>query len=212
MANSLSMVVVSVEYRLAPEHPYPTGQHDSLDAAIFALSPEGEIQLGGPLRILGGESAGGYLTVWVALALRDRHGVDVRVKIAALVPTYGLFDMSYTPSVLSHKRRALLGKEETTAFVEAEFGRIPLAKRKSPEVSPLFADLSGMPPALFIVGTEDPLLDDSVIMASRWSLAGNVAELRIFPGACHGFTLFPMGELTKDGNDTIIKFVSSKLL
>jgi acetyl esterase len=206
------MTVVSVEYRLAPEHPYPTGQNDCLDAALFALSVEGESRLGGPTRILGGESAGAYLTVWVALALRDQYDMDVRSKIAALVPSYGLFDMTYTPSVMNHKRRALLGKEETLGFVEAEFGKVPFAERKNAQVSPLFADLSGMPPALFMVGTEDPLLDDSVFMASRWSLAENETELRIFQGACHAFTLFPMGELTQEGNDAIIKFISSKLL
>ena len=56
-----------------------------------------------------------------------------------------------------------------------------------PDVSPLYANLSGMPPALFTVGTRDSLLDDSLFMAPRWLAAGNVAELALYPGACHGF-------------------------
>ena len=56
-----------------------------------------------------------------------------------------------------------------------------------PDVSPLYADLRGMPPALFSVGTRDALLDDSLFMAPRWLAAGNVAELALYPGACHGF-------------------------
>ena len=56
-----------------------------------------------------------------------------------------------------------------------------------PDVSPLYADLRGVPPALFTVGTRDALLDDSLFMAPRWLAAGNVAELALYPGACHGF-------------------------
>ena len=64
-------------------------------------------------------------------------------------------------------------------------------ERRAPEVSPLFAPLQGMPPALFTVGTLDPLLDDSLFMHARWLAAGNIAELAIYSGAAHGFTLFP---------------------
>ena len=56
-----------------------------------------------------------------------------------------------------------------------------------PDVSPLYADLRDMPAALFSVGTRDALLDDSLFMAPRWLAAGNVAELALYPGACHGF-------------------------
>ena len=63
--------------------------------------------------------------------------------------------------------------------------------RQEPDVSPLYANLSGMPPALFSVGTRDLLLDDSLFMAPRWLAAGNVAELAIYPGACHGFVSVP---------------------
>ena len=62
---------------------------------------------------------------------------------------------------------------------------------RSPDISPLQADLSGLPTALFTIGTRDPLLDDSLFMAGRWSAAGNRAELDIWPGAPHVFTAFP---------------------
>ena len=58
-------------------------------------------------------------------------------------------------------------------------------------MSPLFADLRGLPPALFTVGTLDPLLDDTLFMAQRWAAAGNEAELAVYPGGLHGFTGFP---------------------
>ena len=60
-----------------------------------------------------------------------------------------------------------------------------------PDVSPLYADLRGMPPAIFTVGTRDALLDNSLFMAPRWLGAGNIAELAIHPGACHGFISLP---------------------
>ncbi|KAH8804871.1 carboxylesterase [Xylogone sp. PMI_703] len=205
LAESVSMTVVSVEYRLAPENPYPMGQNDCLDATLFALSPEGEEELGGPLRII---------AVWVAVALRDVHGIKLReqTKIAALVPSYGLFDMTYTPSVVNHKRRALLGKEDTERFVEAEFGKIPLAERKVPLVSPLYADYSGMPPALFIVGSEDPLLDDTLFIASKWHQAGNESTVKIFQAACHGFTLFPVADSTQAGKDAIVEYIKKHVI
>ena len=64
--------------------------------------------------------------------------------------------------------------------------------RTDPDISPLYADLRGMPPAIFSVGTLDPLLDDSLFMAARWRAAGNHAELRVWPEAIHGFIAFPL--------------------
>jgi acetyl esterase/lipase len=63
--------------------------------------------------------------------------------------------------------------------------------RRDSAISPLFADLVGMPPALFSIGTLDPLLDDSLFMAARWAAAGNHAELAVYPESPHGFTLLP---------------------
>lgn len=62
---------------------------------------------------------------------------------------------------------------------------------RDPAVSPLYADLRGLPPALFTVGTLDPLLDDTLFVYGRWVAAGNEAELTVYPGGVHGFNLFP---------------------
>lgn len=207
MADTLSVTAASVEYRLAPEHPYPMAQQDAVDAALFALSAEGESQLGAPLKILGGESAGGYLAVWTALSLRKDHNIDVRSKLDAVIATAGIFDMTLTPSVLSHERNIIIGKYGTEKFVDAAFGNVPMEGRKLGTVSPLYADTSDMPPALFLVGQVDPLVDDSVFMASRWSLAGNKTQLRVVPAACHAWTLFPLGEVTDEGLEEVFSFV-----
>ncbi|MEC3977006.1 alpha/beta hydrolase [Amycolatopsis sp. H20-H5] len=60
--------------------------------------------------------------------------------------------------------------------------------QRDPAVSPLYADLTGLPPALFTVGGADPLLDDSQFMAARWQAAGNLAQLDVWPECAHGFT------------------------
>ena len=65
-------------------------------------------------------------------------------------------------------------------------------ERRDPGVSPLYADLRDLPPALFTVGTIDPLLDDSLFMAARWRAAGNEGELRVWAEGAHGFTAFPI--------------------
>jgi acetyl esterase/lipase len=202
--------MVSVEYRLAPEHPYPTGLNDCVDAALFALSAEGQKELGAPLRVLGGESAGGWLAVATALALRDEHKVDVRSQLAAIAAGYGIFDLTYTPSVFSHKRAIVLSKKDTFKFMESAFGHIPVADRKDPKISPLYANLENMPPAQFLAGNIEPLLDDSIFMATKWQQYGNDVELSIVEGACHAFTLIPMGDATDEGVQKVIEFVAKR--
>ena len=79
--------------------------------------------------------------------------------------------------------------------------------RRDPDVSPLYADLRGLPPALFTVGTRDALLDDSLFMHARWRAAGNRAELAVHPGGAHGFTLFPFA-LAEAANSRIEAFLA----
>jgi len=69
---------------------------------------------------------------------------------------------------------------------------LPGGGRGEPEVSPLMADLGGLVPALFQVGTSDPLLDDTLFMARRWEAAGNPAELAVYPGGVHAFDMFDL--------------------
>jgi acetyl esterase/lipase len=79
-----------------------------------------------------------------------------------------------------------------------------------PDISPLYADLKGLCPALFSVGTKDGLLDDSLFMHARWVAAGNPAELAIYPGGAHGFTLFP-NELSNQASARMDAFLNNVL-
>ena len=211
LSEALSLTMVSVEYRLAPENPFPAGANDAVDAALFALSAEGQKVIGAPLRILGGESAGATLAVMTALTLRDQYNVDVKSQLVAICAGYGIFDLTYTPSVLAHDRAIVLSKQDTFKFFDAAFSTVPMSERKAPHISPLYANLKGMPPAQFLVGTLEPLLDDSIFMAVKWQQAGNVADLSIVEGACHAFTLIPMGGATEEGLRNLIGFVARNL-
>lgn len=211
MAGDLSLVAVSVEYRLAPENPYPAAEEDCLEAALFALSDTGAARLGGPLRIIAGESAGGYLTIRTAIQLRNR-GINIREKISALVPGCGIFDLTYTPSMRSHQRRVIMGSQDTIKFIDSYVPpeQYTSEKRKEPQISPLYDDLSNLPPALFLVGTVDPLVDDNVFMATKYHFAGNSTEIKLVAEACHAFTLFP-GEVAEEGLREISHFLHKQL-
>ena len=192
LAHETGLTVVSVGYRLAPEHPYPAGPDDCEAAALWLLSDAGRSALGthGPLAI-GGDSAGGHLAVVTLLRLRDRH--DIRGAFAAAVLQYGAFDLSMTPSQrLWGERNLVLSGPIITWFADQFLPHHGLEQRRDPDISPLFAELSDMPPAIFTIGTQDPLLDDTLFMEARWRATGHHTELTIWPEAPHGFVSLPM--------------------
>jgi acetyl esterase/lipase len=82
----------------------------------------------------------------------------------------------------------------------------PVAERRDPDISPLYADLRGLPRALFTVGTADPLLDDTLFMAARWESAGNETDLRVYAEGVHGFNAFPIG-IGIAANDAQLEFL-----
>ncbi|MGZ4187852.1 MAG: alpha/beta hydrolase [Solirubrobacteraceae bacterium] len=192
LARDTGLAVVSVEYRLAPEHPYPAGPDDCEVAALWLLSEEGSdaVQAPGPLAI-GGDSAGGHLAAVTLLRLRDRHGITG--AFGAAVFQYGAFDLSMTPSQrLWGERNLVLSTPIITWFADQFLPGVDQERRRDPDISPLYAGLSAMPPAVFTIGSADPLLDDSLFMEARWRAAGHATELRVWDEAPHGFVSLPM--------------------
>ena len=186
LADATGLAVVSVEYRLAPEDPYPAGP-DDCEAAAAWLVQNARAEFGSDALTVGGESAGGHLAAVTVIRMRDRHGYT-GFRGANLV--YGAFDMSMTPSQRQFgETRLVLRTSDIVQFANAFLPTV--TERRDPDISPLFADLRGLCPALFSVGTADALLDDTLFMYGRWVAAGNAAELAIYPGGAHGFTLFP---------------------
>jgi acetyl esterase len=183
LAEETGMTMVSVEYRLAPEHPFPAAPDDCEDAARWVAE-----NLDGRL-VIGGESSGAHLAVLALLRLRESGGRSF--DAANLV--FGPYDLTGTPSRhLWGDRSLILSSEVMDWFADCFLPDTSHEERRDPAVSPLYADLSGLPPALFSCGTLDPLLDDSLFMEARWRAAGNEATLSLWEDGVHAFTAFPL--------------------
>jgi len=185
-AQATGLTAVSVDYRLAPEHPFPAGPDDCEDAALWLLEHHG-----GRLAI-GGESAGAHLAVLTLLRLRGLHGVSPR-SFAAANLVFGAYDLTGTPSHrLWGDRELLLSRPVMDWFADCFLPGMPEPERRAPSVSPLYAELHDLPPALFSCGTADPLLDDSLFMEARWRQAGNETTLSLWNEGIHAYTAFPI--------------------
>ena len=204
-AKNCNLVVVSVDYRLSPENRHPAAILDCMGAAAWLTSDQGRstsrISRDAPLMVVG-ESAGGYLAAAMLTRLRDLKRGPV---FAAAALTYGWFDFSETPCVRNWGERRLMStREELRWFRDCYLGPyFPEEQLRCPDVSPLYADLRGLPPALFSVGTEDALLDDTTFMYMRWLTCGNEATLRLYPGAAHGFGHFGPHQHTEQGKQAL---------
>ena len=196
LADRHQVVVVSVDYRLAPEHPYPAGPDDGV-AVVEWLLENGVAEFGTDRLVLGGESAGGYMTAAVLLRLRDVPGALDKVLGSNVV--FGVLDWGRSPS--QRGIRVIDGPDMLTPegiehFCECYLPGLSDDERRAPEISPAFADLRDLPPAFVSVGTADHLLDDSLFFAGRYAAAGNEVELFVAPDMPHGFQAFPCGITT----------------
>ena len=201
IAKECSAAVVSVDYRLAPEHPYPAGPDDCEAAAVW-LVENAKSEFGADNIVIGGESAGGHLSVSTMLRMRDKHDYT-GFKGANLL--YGVYDLSMTPSQANWGDLTLILSTPIMAWFYDHY--VPEDIRRDPDVSPIYADLTGMPPALFTVGTLDPLLDDTLFMRARWATAGIESELEVYPGAVHSFNDFPTDQ-AEQANSRINRFIT----
>ena len=208
IAQNTGLTCANVEYRLAPENPYPAAWDDCESVAVW-LAKHAKAEFGTDVLTIGGESAGATLAVATLVRLRDRHAYS-GIRAASLA--YGNYDASGTPSQLRAPDPgnpvAFTGRTSLRKFVEAYLpsGVNP----RDPDLSPLYAGLHSLPPALFTVGTCDPLLDDSLFLYARWLAAGNQAQLAVYPGAPHAFNALPM-PLASVADARIDTFLSAAL-
>lgn len=182
------MAVLSVEYRVAPEHPFPAGADDATAAATWALDHAGELG-GDPDRVaVGGDSAGGNLAAVAAQALRGHEPA-----LAGQLLLYPVTDFSEErPSVAANGDGLFLTGDDMRWFREQYIGDGP---RTDPRASPLRAeDLSGLPPAVVITAEFDPLRDDGEAYADALEAAGVPVVKRRFDSLIHGF--FAMGTVS----------------
>lgn len=202
IVNNAELAVVSVDYKLAPEYPYPAAP-DDCEAAALWLFREAKTLFGVEKFAIGGESVGAHLAVLTLLRLRDIHTLT---PFTAANLNAGIYDLSLTPSVRNWGTERLVvqtkGIEKiVSAFVPKGFDV------RDPDISPLYAHLNELPPAIFNVGTRDPCLDDTLFMYVRWLAAGNVAELTVTPDGCHMFQRFftPSGVACMERQENFLK-------
>jgi acetyl esterase len=181
-AGEDGIAVVSVGYRLAPEHPFPAGFEDCYAATAWAHEHAAEFG-GDPERVaVGGGSAGGALAAAVALRARDEGGPPLVFQML-LYPV--LDDRMDTPSMRAFTEPPLFNRTDVRHMWRHYLGgRTDAPAYAAPARA---ADLAGLPRAYMLVAEYDPLRDEGLHYAHRLILAGVPTELHHVPGACHGF-------------------------
>lgn len=176
-ARAARVQVRSVDYRLAPEHPFPAAAEDALSAyrAVLEQVPADEL-------LIGGESAGATLALGLAIAARDA-GLALPRGVLLYSPATDL-----TMAGASYRTKADVDDALTRALLEEVFGAyaagVPL---EDPRLSPLRAELRGLPPLLVVVGTHELLLDDALALVTRAAAADVDVDLVVGAGMPHVF-------------------------
>jgi acetyl esterase len=186
LANGVGAIVVSVDYRLAPEHRFPAALDDAWAATRWVAAHGAELG-GDPGRlVLAGDSAGGNLATVVCMIARDRGGPPIAFQVLI----YPVVDQRRKPSA-SHSRSApgVLTIQHMRWFTEQYLG--PDGDRLNVLVSPILADLNGLPPAHIVTGEVDPLCDEDEEFARHLQAAGVATSIRRYAGMFHGFFNLP---------------------
>jgi acetyl esterase len=185
LAAASAWPVLAIDYRLAPEHPYPAA-HDDAEAALRWLAAHAaQLDLDPDRVVLAGDSAGANLAIATARRLRDQPEPGLRVVLAALVyPVADVADPASHPSYVANGEGYLLTAETMTFFVDSYLPDV--AHRFGADASPLRADdLAGLPPTLVVTAEYDPLRDEGEALAAALTDAGVAVQLERFDGAVH---------------------------
>ncbi len=209
IAKECGLAVVSVDYDLMPDTRLPQMIAQCAAAADWVFE-NGETEFGAAHIFIGGESAGAHLAACTVLALKKARQDFDRLKGAVLF--YGVYDLSSTTSVRNAARDALVlhGPAMRTGLASLAPERDEAGLR-DPALSPLYADLTGLPPALLLCGAIDPLIDDTRLMADRWSHQSGDAQTVIAPDAPHAFNRFPASRMASRTNAFVLGWLDARL-
>ena len=225
IAKAANVAVISTEYRLAPENPFPAGEEDVFDVAEYLVDNAANMY-GGPLKFIGGESAGATLSMSTILHLLEtRPGFE----FAGAALMYGVYDWSLSPSVRTFTAPLIMTTENAEHYGDAYLGKRSPQERTDPAISPIYhpifkypgstletgaiGDGVKLPPALFLSGTKDATLDDTVLMSFRYQVAGGDARVKFVEGAPHAFLLFPTDrfEMVARGRAILTEFLQEMM-
>jgi len=182
LCDGADCVVVSVDYRLAPEHTYPTAPEDAYAALLWTVDHASELNIDVARVSVGGASAGGNIAAVVALMARDRSGPPLVCQILEIPVT----DLTMSqPSIVENGEGYLLTRDSMEAY--RSFYLADPADAKEPYASPLLAtDLSNLPPAVVMTSEMDPLRDEGEAYAARLRDAGVPVSAKRWDGQVHG--------------------------
>jgi acetyl esterase/lipase len=198
LATFSSANVLSVDYRLAPEHPAPAAHDDCFAAYKWAL----EKGFDPSVIALAGDSAGGNMALSTALRARD-EGIPMPACIVMMSPALDLAGDGDSHTRLVNA--PLLTQELVDLFNQAYVGEGDL---RSAQVTPFYSDMSGLPPVLIHVGSNEMLVDDSVTIAKRIEEAGSPVELKVWQEMVHCWQLYgPMLEESMQSMEQIADFI-----
>jgi acetyl esterase/lipase len=208
VAAQIDAVVVSVEYRLAPEHPFPAGVEDCYAALVWTATEAKELGIDPERIAIAGQSAGGGLAAAVALMARDRGGPKLCFQVLEIPE---LDDRLDTPSMLAFDDTPLWNRPN--AFWS---WRHYLGPAHEGEVSPYAAparaeNLAGLPPAYISTMEFDPLRDEGILYGLRLLQAGVSVELHSFPGTFHGSSLLPTAEVSRRNMEEVFGVLKRRL-
>jgi acetyl esterase len=197
LANRIGCVVVSVDYRLAPEARFPAAAEDCFAATQWVAEHARELRIDAGRIGVGGDSAGGNLAAVVALMARDRRGPALRHQLLI----YPVTDADFSRASYRENAEGYLLTTKAMEWFWSHY--VPDAtKRVEPYAAPLRAtELAGLPPAFVLTAEYDPLRDEGEAYARRLEHSGVPTVLKRYDGAIHGF--FAMGLLAQVGRDAV---------
>ncbi|MDT3440225.1 MULTISPECIES: alpha/beta hydrolase [unclassified Pseudofrankia] len=205
-AQELNLAIVSVEYRLAPEHPHPAPVEDCYAGLVWTATHAGDLGVDPDRIIVAGGSAGGGLAAAVALLARDRGGPPLAGQML-MCPM--IDDRNDSPSSRQMAGQGVWDRNANSTGWSALLG----AGCGGPDVSPYAAparaaDLSGLPTAFVDVGSAETFRDEDVTYATRIWQAGGRAELHVWPGGFHGFDrTAPQAAISRDAKAARVRWL-----
>ncbi|KJK42722.1 esterase [Lentzea aerocolonigenes] len=195
LVDELGIVIVSVDYRLAPEHPFPAPVEDCYAALKWVADKADELGIDRKRLGIGGESAGGGLTAGTVLLARDRGGPELCFQYLGIPE---LDDRLDTQSMQDYVDTPLWNRPNAIYSWTSYLGTEPGGDDVSPYAAPARAtDLAGLPPAFVTTCQYDPLRDEGIEYARRLAHAGVPTELRHYPGTFHGSGFVESAAITR---------------
>jgi acetyl esterase/lipase len=200
LALATRLKVLAINYRLAPEHPFPAALEDSISAYRWLRAQDFDSSR----IVIAGDSAGGGLALSTLVTLRDA-GEPLPARVVCISPW---LDLSLSGDSIREKASAdpILHLSVLERYASYYAGT---HDRKSPLISPLFADLTGLPPLLVQVGSDEILLDDSVRLTHIARQSGVDITLKIWDGLFHVFQIVAFFPETADAMQQVAGFLSS---